>query len=163
MEKIKIEQNPQEELNSKEEELEKFLKFRNSSLDARHSNDAKIIKEKEAEIKKLKNELGLDVQEEMNKKKELIANSKNFEDLYKTLEHIKSIEGSKEAFSSDRLITIIEKIRHKQLPLNNITRNLELRNKVTELIKNEEEDKTIRSSPIKKTGTIEKIKSFFNL
>lgn len=59
----------------------------------------------------------------------------NFEGLYKILEILQEVKGTKKTYSSLELIDKIERIKKGELPLDYITRSGGLREKVAELLK----------------------------
>ena len=75
-----------------------------------------------------------------------IQEIKNFEDLFNFIDESKCIEGTKEFFTAEKLKNIIDNIRSGNLPINFVTRTGGLRQKVQELLEEEEQEKEIESS-----------------
>lgn len=70
---------------------------------------------------------------EMNRISKKIAAAKSFPELYKVLQEIGSLQGSRKLYSAQDLIQVIERLRNEQAIFREITKTAGLRDKVQEL------------------------------
>ena len=81
-------------------------------------------------------------QEELSvaEKAQLIRTSNSFSELYQAIEKIGVIRGSQETFEPDRLINIIDRVRHGKLTIDYVTQTHRIRDAVERLLENKPTD-----------------------
>ena len=111
-------------------------------MEEQKMSDERERKELEKELNEGMISLNPELEQELNnfeenEAKKEIASAENFDQLFNTIRQIGEIKGTSQTYPANDLITIINDVRNMNLELRSVTRTLELRKKVEQLLKTE--------------------------